>query len=129
MGKYGKMTYFLTANQSFSKLYVQLQKSGKTAKNKSSASLNTEDSLVIFGGEYGARTRDLLTASQTRSQLRQFPTRPGRVLCYDNIFVTYIQEKFSIIRSFTYTKINGLGVIRQDPVSSIWRQQDVFEAA
>ena len=26
-----------------------------------------------YGGEYGARTRDLLTASQTRSQLRQFP--------------------------------------------------------
>ena len=30
-------------------------------------------SLFFTGGAYGARTRDLLTASQTRSQLRQCP--------------------------------------------------------
>ena len=32
--------------------------------------IKEQENLLLIGGEYGARTRDLMTASHTRSQLR-----------------------------------------------------------
>ncbi len=53
----------LTGNPTIQELYMPIKKGLKI-------SLQT---LVIFGGADGDRTRDLLTASQTRSQLRYSP--------------------------------------------------------